>query len=280
MHKAGYNGPKCEEDAVSRTKAFVHDLLEEQYAPSVRAQTVRTFLIILIVLNVVAYMLETVQEISLVYRHWFLRFERFSVGVFTVEYMLRIWVSDQCLADPRPVGCRLRFALRPLMIVDLLAILPFYLPLLIPMDLIFLRTLRLLRLARVLKLGRYSDAMKVFGAVVRNKKEQLAVVCFILCILLVIASSLVYHFEHPVQPGAFESIPEAMWWAVITLTTVGYGDVYPVTVMGRLMAAVIALLGIGMFALPAGILSAGFLEWREKERQGPAKCPHCGKDIS
>ncbi|WP_147822116.1 ion transporter [Salidesulfovibrio onnuriiensis] len=263
---------------MGRIKTFIHDLLEEQYAPSLRARVFRAGLIALITLNVLAYMLETVHEISAPHRHWFLAFERFSVCVFTVEYVLRVWVCDQCLVDDHPVLCRVRFMFRPLMLVDLLAILPFYLPLLIPMDLIFLRTLRLLRLARVLKLGRYSDAMQVFGAVVRNKKEQLAVVCFILCILLVVASSLVYHFEHEAQPAVFGSIPESLWWAVITLTTVGYGDVYPVTAMGRIMASLIALLGIGMFALPAGILSAGFVEWRERQEK-PKVCPHCGKRI-
>lgn len=261
-------------------KALVHDLLEEQHDLSVRARMVRAVLIVLILLNVVAYMLESVPEMSQVYKQWFLNFEYFSVAVFSVEYVLRLWVADRRDPQAHPVACRLRNMFRPLMIVDLMAILPFYLPLLIPMDLIFLRSLRLMLLARVLKLGRYSDAMRVFGSVVRSKKEQLAVVCFILGILLIIASSLVYHFEHEVQPGVFESIPQAMWWAVITLTTVGYGDAYPVTIMGRLMASVIALLGIGMFALPAGILSAGFLEWREREaRTDSGVCPHCGKEI-
>jgi voltage-gated potassium channel len=160
------------------------------------------------------------------------------------------------------------------MLVDLLAILPFYLPFLLPTDLIFLRAVRLMRLLRVLKLGRYSDAIQIFSQVVVRKKEQLVVAGFMVGILLIIASSLMYYFENEAQPDAFRSIPHAMWWAIITMTTVGYGDVYPITGMGRVLAAVIALLGIGMFAVPAGILSAGFVEYG-KERTHV--CPHCGR---
>jgi voltage-gated potassium channel len=165
------------------------------------------------------------------------------------------------------------------MLIDLMAILPFYLPFLLPADLIFLRSARLMRLMRVLKLGRYSDAIQVFFRVVRLKKEQLVVAGFGVGILLIFASSLMYYFEHEAQPSVFGSIPHAMWWAIITLTTVGYGDVYPVTDMGRFLAAVIALLGIGMFALPAGILSAGFVEYGEMKKAPRGRCPHCGGRI-
>lgn len=289
----GHDGEKIME----RMKQVIHDLLEEQDAPSRAARITRSFLIALIVLNVIAYMLETVPSVTEAERHFLLMFEYFSVGVFTVEYVLRLWVSTHCQERNQPLTCRLRCMFRPLMLIDLLAILPFYMPLLIPMDLIFLRTMRLLRLARVLKLGRYSDAMRLFGLVVKSKREQLTVVCFILGILLVVASSLMHHFEYEAQPGAFESIPATMWWAIITLTTVGYGDAYPVTAMGKVMASIIAMLGIGMFALPAGILSAGFLEApgavlkREaarkdrfegasgKNSETSSVCPHCGGKL-
>jgi voltage-gated potassium channel len=140
-----------------------------------------------------------------------------------------------------------------------------------------LRVLRLLRIVRVAKLGRYSESIQVLGRVFAAKKEQLLSTLFILLMLLVISSCLMYDAERQAQPDRFSSIPAAMWWAVTTLTTVGYGDVCPVTPGGKVIASVIAILGIGMFALPTAILGSGFLE--EIAPKKPAKCPHCGNEI-
>jgi voltage-gated potassium channel len=136
-------------------------------------------------------------------------------------------------------------------------------------DLRFVRVLRLLRLSRLIKLGRYSDSLKTLGNVFKGKKEELLITAFALAILLILASSLMYFAENEVQPQAFSSIPAAMWWGIATLTTVGYGDIYPVTTLGKLMGSVIAVLGIGMFALPAGILSSGFAEKIKKAERRP-----------
>lgn len=242
-------------------------LLEDQEGVDPRARWVRAFLVVLILLNVLAVIIETMEEVSIAYRHAFRVFEYFSVAIFSVEYLARLWVCSQCSGNGGGVVGRIKHALHPLMLIDLLAILPFYLPFLLPADLIFLRAVRLMRLLRVLKLGRYSDAVQVFFTVIRLKKEQLAVAGFGLGILLVIASSLMYYFEHQAQPAVFGSIPHAMWWAIVTLTTVGYGDAYPITAMGRMLGSVIALLGIMMFALPAGILSAGFVEYGEMKKR-------------
>jgi len=266
--------------AVSETlKQRLYLLLEDQEGLDPRARWVRAFLIILILLNVTALIIETMEDVSVAYQHIFRTFEYFSVAIFTVEYAARLWVCSECVDNGGGFIGRIKQALHPLMLVDLLAILPFYLPLLLPADLIFLRALRLMRLLRVLKLGRYSDAIKVFFGVIRLKKEQLAVAGFGLGILLIISSSLMYYFERAVQPAVFGSIPHSMWWAIITLTTVGYGDAYPVTVMGRFLASIIALLGIAMFALPAGILSAGFVEYGEKNKRKAEPCPHCGESL-
>lgn len=255
-------------------------LLEDPDGHDPRARWVRALLVILIMLNVFAVIVETMEEVSVAYRHIFRSFEYVSVAIFSVEYIARLWVCAQCQGNGGGLFGRIRHALQPLMLIDLLAILPFYLPFLLPADLIFLRAIRLMRLLRVLKLGRYSDAIQVFFHVIRLKKEQLAVAGFGLGILLIIASSLMYYFEHEAQPAIFGSIPHAMWWAIITLTTVGYGDAYPVTVMGRFLASIIALLGIGMFALPAGILSAGFVEYAgEKKREGDEVCAKCGEKM-
>jgi voltage-gated potassium channel len=266
----------------SSLKGTIYLLLEDPDGNDPRARLVRGFLITIILLNVTALVIETMEEVSTPYRHVFLMFEQVSVVIFSVEYVLRLWTCTEGKVDSGFIAGRLRHAFSPLMLVDLIAILPFYLPLLLPSDLLFLRSIRLMRLLRVFKLGRYSDAIRIFGRVIMLKKEQLAVAGFGLGILLIISSSLMYYFEHLVQPSTFESIPHAMWWAIITLTTVGYGDAYPITTMGRILASIISLLGIGMFAIPAGILSAGFLEYGETprwKRNGPTICPHCGREI-
>lgn len=214
-------------------------------------------LILLILLNVVAIVLESVPAW---YREWsdqFNAFELFSVVVFTIEYVLRVWSvpEDERFAEMGPVKARLRYLVTPMALIDLLAILPYYLSVLFALDLRFLRVLRLLR---VFKLTRYFSAMGVLLEVLREESRAFGAALFVLLVIMVLASSGIYLFEHKAQPEAFGSIPAAMWWAVATLTTVGYGDVTPITVGGKIFGACITIVGIGMVALPAGILASGF----------------------
>ncbi len=240
------------------------------------------FIMGLIFLNVAAVVLETIDWLYLRYAFIFNAFDVFSVAVFTVEYLLRVW---SCTANPEfqdSVRGRLRFMVTPLALIDLMAVLPFYLPFVFP-DLRFMRALRLFRLLRVLKLVRYSDSLQTFVDVLRLKKEELLLMLFAIMILLVVSSSLMYDAEHEAQPEAFSSIPAAMWWGIVTLATVGYGDVYPVTPWGKLIGSIVVILGIGLFALPTGVLASGFAEVlaRRKEEQKKAGmiCPHCGRHI-
>jgi voltage-gated potassium channel len=145
------------------------------------------------------------------------------------------------------------------------------------MDLRFLRAMRMLRVFRVLKLGRYSRAIQLIGRVLASRKEELVVTSSIVLLLLVIGSSLLYHIEHDAQPDAFASIPAAMWRGIATLSTVGYGDVYPVTALGRFVGAFVAILGIGLFALPAGILGSAFVQELGARATAEGACPHCGR---
>ncbi|MFZ1729023.1 MAG: ion transporter [Bacteroidota bacterium] len=236
------------------------------------------FLMVLITVNVLAVVFETVPEIGGPYRSYFRWFEIFSVIVFTVEYILRIAV---CTENPRyaaPFYGRLRFILTPMLLVDLLAILPFYLPMLITLDLRMLRILRILRFLRVLKFGRYSQSLQLIGRVMKAKRTELLITLVAVLLLLTLASSIMYVAENQAQPEAFSSIPKSMWWGITTLTTVGYGDVYPVTTIGKVFAAMIALLGVGIFALPAGILASGFSEEIAKPKDNDGQiCPACGQ---
>jgi voltage-gated potassium channel len=235
------------------------------------------FIITLIGLNVIALILESVKSIQAFAPRLFSIFEYVSVIIFSLEYFARVWSSVEISIYKKPLSGRLRFMVTPLAIVDLLAILPFYLPF-TGIDLRFLRILRMMRIFRVAKLGRYSQSLQMLQRVMVAKKEQLVCSLFILLLLVIVAASMLYYVENGVQPENYSSIPAAMWWAISTLTTVGYGDVYPVTGLGKLMASVIAVLGIGMFALPTGILGAGFVE-EMGQRQKPTQCPHCGKEI-
>lgn len=233
----------------------------------------------LISLNVLAVILETVQTIHDNYSVYFYWFEVFSVGVFSTEYLLRVWSANSQAKYSKPFWGRIKFMFTPMALVDLLSILPFFLTF-FAFDLRFIRTLRLFRLFRVFKFVRYSNTLKLFGKVLRGKKEELIVTVTIMFVLVIITSSFIYLAEHEAQPDKFTDIPTSMWWAIVTLTTVGYGDVFPVTPMGKVFAAIIAILGIGMFALPTGILGASFVEEidKMKAREKPC-CPHCGEEI-
>ncbi len=132
---------------------------------------------------------------------------------------------------------------------------------------------------RIAKVGRYSDSLKLLKRVIVSKKEELFLTIFVLILLLVASASIMYHLENPAQPDAFPDIPSTMWWSVVTLTTVGYGDICPITPAGKFVASIMAILGIGMFALPTGILGAGFVEEISNSKVKAAKCPHCGKDL-
>ena len=216
-------------------------------------------LILLIILNVTAVILETVEAIYLVWHQTFLIFERLSLCIFILEYLARLWVAPETPNAPS----RLAWIRSPLAIIDLIAILPALLYLIIPIDLRMLRTFRMLRL---LKLTRYSPALKMLLAVFEEEAGAFFAAFFILMLMLIFAACGAWLAEHNAQPDKFGSIPEAMWWAVATLTTVGYGDVTPITVAGKLFGAVITIIGIGMAALPAGILASGLNEQFHRRR--------------
>lgn len=248
------------------------------------------FIVTLILANVAAIILESFEWISKGYSNYFGYFETFSAVVFTIEYALRIWTADLRFKGKSWFYSVLRFVVTPMAIIDLLAIAPFLLPMFFNSDLLFIRILRLItRILRVFKLNRYTKAMKLIGKVVRDKKDELLVTVFITFILLLVASALMFNIEHEVHGDAFPNIAAAFWWAVATLTTIGYGDVYPVTGLGKLLSAVIAMLGIGLVALPTGIISSSFMEelskqsgneeQEKREAEGFTYCPHCGKKL-
>ena len=252
------------------------------------------FIIVLILASVVEVIAESFQGMRETYFGAFSLFEYFTVTVFTVEYLLRVWTADLKYPELTPWRARLRWMTSWMGVVDLLAILPFYLPLLFAFDLRFVRILRVFRLLRVFKLSRYTHGLTLVGAVFYERREELGISLLVATVLLLLSATVMYNLENEAQPEQFPNIIATFWWAVATLTTVGYGDVYPVTGLGRLVGGVIAVLGIGLVALPAGIISAGFIEKIEErdaaeaaaeavaagEGKGWKFCPHCGERLT
>lgn len=278
---------------LARLRTRVHFILEVDRFGDPISRAVDRGLILLIVTNVVAAILQTVDWIYAASPRAFELFEDFSMVVFGLEYVLRIWsyIEDET-CESSFLG-RVRFALQPMMLLDLaVLVLPVYLD------------LRPLRILRLLRLGRYSPRLRLFARVVNEKRDELFVGLFVAVVMLISCSTAMYYVERG-HETSFQSIPEAMWWGVATLTTVGYGDVYPLTGLGKILGAMVALLGVGLFALPAGILASGFSEALDREKEMRKKaaeaakeraeegsnqdskalggtggtCPHCGASI-
>ncbi|WP_034043428.1 ion transporter [Wocania ichthyoenteri] len=202
------------------------------------------FIQALILLSVITFSIETIPNLKPQTRTILQSIEWFSVIVFTLEYLLRIYV-----ADSKP-----KFVFSFFGIIDLLAILPFYLS--FGVDLRSLRALRFLRLFRILKLVRYNRAMNHFTRAIKSAKEEIFLFIFITLILIYFSAVGIYYFENEAQPEHFTSIFDSLWWAIITLTTVGYGDVYPITVGGKVFTFFILMIGLGIVAIPTGIISS------------------------
>jgi len=225
----------------------------------------------LVILNVLAVILESYAYLKLTYQLFFYWFEVISVAIFTAEYAFRVGSSlarGNCLSYVLSFGG----------IIDLLAIIPFYLPRILPLDLRFVRILRLTRLLRLLKLKQYNRSLRILGSVFIEKHIELRITLLVTFLLLLFASVLMFYVEGDDQPEAFPNIPATFWWAVATLTTVGYGDIYPVTGVGRFLSGLIALMGIGVVALPTGILSAALMDKlsASSDNDDGIRCPHCG----
>ena len=268
-----------------------------------------SLILMLIVFSVLSVFICTFTIPDLLF-HILIRIEFVSLIIFTAEYALRIWTANLLYPGLNPVRARIRYIISPMAIIDLISILPFILPILHPYNLVGVRVFRLVRLLRIFKLNRYSDALAAIGDVFRKKAQQMVASVFFVLMILILASLLIYYAEHDAQPDQFANAFSGLWWAVATLTTVGYGDIYPITPLGRFLGAIIAILGIGMVAVPTSILSAGFMETLEKqmsdhtepekEKDGgssaqadphphtapeddafepPQYCPHCGKKL-
>ncbi|MBB6482703.1 ion transporter [Spirochaeta isovalerica] len=224
-------------------------------------------ILILIIFNVISVILESFSSIALRFQAQLDIFEIISITIFSIEYLLRIITSNLLYRENDKARAVLKYIYSPMAIIDLFAILPFFIPMILPVDLRFLRILRLTRILRIFKINRYTTSLSMIGRVLKKKKEELIVTLFVTFLLILLAASVMYYVETDIQPDGFPNILASLWWAVATLTTVGYGDVYPLSVLGKILSGIIALLGIGLVALPTGIISSGFTEELENKKQ-------------
>ena len=286
---------------MKRIQAWVFKIFDEDdVAEHPWNKKVSGFIMLLIILSIIAVVVESEVTTADRFPGFFWNFELIAVVIFTIEYLSRVFTASLQYPELSRGRAILKYITSPMAIVDFLAILPFYIEVYYMLsdsgahsiDMRFIRVLRLMRLLRILKLNRYSSSMKMIGKVMREEKEKLFITVFMTGILLVLSSAIIFTVEHEIQPEQFPNIYASMWWAIATLTTVGYGDIYPVTASGKVLAGVIALLGIGLVALPTGILSGSFVQAINEEKENKLakeiddleqlfereiRCPHCGK---
>ncbi len=258
---------KTTSDVKPSLRIRTYQVLESEAHKSVLAKCVTYFLVILIISNVIAAILASEASYHQRFKQQFYLFEFISLTIFCLEYLMRVWC---CVEAPKYHGmsatkARLRYAISPVALIDLITILPFIIAMFLSLD---LRALRLLRVLRLLKLTHYFKGFNIFITVVNKELKSITAAMMVILFLIVIAASLMHAVEGKVQPEYFGSILRSLWWAVVTMTTVGYGDVVPITPLGKLISTFIMLIGVGLVALPAGMLAARFgEELRERKKK-------------
>ena len=244
----------------------VYEILGQAQNGDKVSSFVDRFLTILIITNVLAVSLESVETIGSAFRQEFAAFEMFSIIVFGTEYILRLWsaVAKEDSAHKTPFGKRIEYILSFNGLVDLAALLPSLISMFVGSA--DLRWIRVVRILRLLKMSNYSTALEDLGSAIYEERQSFLAALYLFTLALFIASALMYVLEHQAQPEAFASIPESMWWALITLTTVGYGDVSPITTLGKMVGALTALIGVCTVALLTGIIASAFTSQIEKRK--------------
>ena len=232
-------------------KKAIREVVENN--TTTKGQIFDYFIQTLIFISLIAFAVETIPDNSVELNRVLNFIELFSVFIFSIEYILRIY----CSKNP------IRYIFSFYGIVDLLAILPFYLRL--GLDLRSLRAFRIFRIFRALKIVRYNKALKRFGVAAKIVKEEVVLFLIIIVILIFIVSSGIYFFENEAQPESFKSIPHSFWWTIVTLTTVGYGDVFPITVGGKIFTFFVLLIGVAVITVPAGLVATALSKARQLE---------------
>jgi voltage-gated potassium channel len=257
---------------LSSARRHAHLLLHNPTGKNPVTAWLNRLIATLIIANAVAVALETVPSLYQGNERLFMAFEAISTLVFLAEYIIRIWCSVEQAKYAHPFFGRLRWATSPVALLDLIVVATYF----APVDLRFLRLARLLRLLRVLHLDGMASTYDHLKVSIAARKQLLLVSAVLMFIALFSSAALLYICEHEAQPKVFTSIPATLWWSVITLTTIGYGDIFPITAAGKICAAFTAIFGVGIFALPAAILTGAVIEAGGHTQT----CPHCGKEAN
>lgn len=253
-------------DSEYAARYYVAGIFDRSREPTTLSRAINFFLFSLIILNVAAVTLESIATVRARWHDYLTAFELVSVFIFTIEYALRIWSApeNQELTGDTSGKKRRAYVFSFTGIIDLLAILPYLLQLVgLNAD---MRMLRVLRLARLLKISHYTSALEDLMSAIYSERKAFLAALYLLTLALFLSSSLIYVAENEIQPNVFSSIPETMWWSIVTLTTVGYGDVSPVTAVGKLIGAATAMMGVCSIALLTGIIGAGFSNQMAKKK--------------
>lgn len=236
-------------------KKRIFDIIQIGKREDFASRAFDIFIVAAILANIAVLFLETFQELNR-YAGVFKGIEAFTVIIFCVEYLLRIWTAEYLYPDKSRTGAVRHFLISFDGIIDLLTILPFF----FLSGFVAFRMLRVVRIFHLFRINAYYDSFNVITSVLYEKRNQIISSVFIILILMMASSLCMYSAEHEAQPGVFNNAFSGMWWSISTILTVGYGDIYPVTALGRVMAIIIAFLGVGAVAIPTGIISAGFVE--------------------
>ncbi len=261
----------AEKPVAQSYRAIAYQLLESHSKVSILAKSINFFLIILIISNVIAAIFESESSYHEQYLVEFAVFEFISLSIFCGEYLLRLWccVEAKEYADLSHTKARITYVFSPIALIDLIAILPFIIAMFFSID---LRSLRLIRVLRLLKLTHYFKGFNIFISVITKELKSITAAMMVMIFLIIIAASLMHAIEGKIQPETFGSILRSLWWSVVTMTTVGYGDVVPITPIGKVIATIIMLIGVGLVALPAAMLAARFgEELRERKENLDSK---------
>lgn len=244
---------------MKKHKERIFNIIQIGHKADILSRSFDIFIVVIILINLFATLFETFDE-SAPYKDILAVIELVTVLIFTIEYILRIWTADLLYPGQRKITAILKFVFSFYGIVDLLTFFPYYLPFVFPAGAVAFRMLRVIRIFRLFKINAQYDAFNVITDVLKEKKNQLLSSISLILIMMVASSLCMYSLENEAQPESFSNAFSGIWWATSTLLTVGYGDIYPVTIGGRIMAIVISFLGVGMVAIPTGIISAGFVE--------------------
>lgn len=246
--------------AIEQRRKRLYSIVETGNVGDIWSRVYDIFLVAAILINLAVCVAYTFDEMELKYGPELLAVEFVTVSFFAVDYVLRLWTAKYQYPDQREGRALWKYVSSITGIIDLASFLPYFLPVFFPAGAVAFRMFRVVRIFRLFRINAYYDSLSVITSVLASKRQQLMSSVFIILVLMLGASLCMYSLEHEAQPGVFRNAFSGMWWAVSTLLTVGYGDIYPVTPMGQLFGICITFLGVGMVAIPTGIISAGFVD--------------------